>query len=89
MATTVSLTGKNINNSAPIWFIKLKNASSMLADTAVVILLAAGVAKDNSLLILVLRVGLSGFFNALNAILGSSEPPAAVVVDNTDSSPNP
>jgi hypothetical protein len=88
MGTSISLSGKNINNSAPIWFIKTKNAVSMLANTAVIILLAVGLAKDNSLLILMLRVGLSGFFDAINMILGSSEPPSAVTIDNTTSPTN-
>lgn len=71
MATTVSLTGANINNPAPQWFTKTKSAVSILSNTAVIILLAAGIAKDNALLILILRTGISGVFDALNGVLGT------------------
>lgn len=76
MATTVSLSGANVNKRSPVWFTKLKNAVSMLSDAAVVILMAAGLAKDNSLLILVLRVGISALFNAANSILADDSLPA-------------
>lgn len=72
MPTSIDLTGGNINKPAPQWFIKTKNAVSILADAAVVILLTAGLAKDNSLLILIIRVGISALFNALNGILAQS-----------------
>jgi hypothetical protein len=75
MATTIDLTGGNINKAAPVWFTKTKNAISVLADAAVVILLSAGLAKDNSLLILVIRVGISAVFNALNSVLADDTAP--------------
>jgi hypothetical protein len=57
---------------APKWFRKLKKALTLLADTAVVILLAMGYA-ENSLLMLCLRVGLSGALQSLEAILVEPE----------------
>lgn len=52
----------------PFWFTKAKNVVSILSDTAVVMLLALGYA-DNSMEILICRVGISGIMNALNALL--------------------
>ena len=78
MATTINLTGANVNKPAPLWFTKTKNAVSVLADAAVVILLSAGLAKDNSLLILVIRVGISAVFNALNSVLADDGVPQPV-----------
>lgn len=72
MPTSVDLTGGNINRPAPKWFVKTKNAVSILADAAVVILITAGLAKDNSLLILIIRVGISAVFNALNSVLADT-----------------
>lgn len=68
MPTSISLTG-NVNKPAPTWFTKLKNAVSILADAAAIILITSGFAKDNSLLILIIRVGISAVFNALNTML--------------------
>jgi hypothetical protein len=52
----------------PTWFSKIKNAVSILSDTAVVMLLALGY-SDNSLEILIFRVGISGVMNAINVFL--------------------
>jgi hypothetical protein len=56
----------------PTWFSKTKNAVSILSDTAVVMLLALGYA-ENSLIILICRVGVSGVMNALNVFLKDEE----------------
>lgn len=56
----------------PKLFAKIKNAVSILSDTAVVILLALGYA-ENSLIILICRVGVSGIMNALNVFLKDEE----------------
>jgi hypothetical protein len=53
-------------------FTKIKNAVSILSDTAVVILLALGYA-ENSMEILICRVGISGIMNALNVFLKDEE----------------
>jgi len=52
----------------PNWFLKTKNSVSILCDTAVVMLLALGYA-ENSLEILICRVGISGLMNSLNVFL--------------------
>lgn len=49
-------------------FTKIKNSVSILSDTAVVMLLAMGYA-ENSLEILICRVGISGVMNSLNVFL--------------------
>ena len=72
MPTSLDLTGANVNKPAPKWFTKTKNAVSILADAAVVIMITSGLAKDNSLTILYLRVGVSALFNALNAALADT-----------------
>lgn len=74
MATSISLTG-NVNKPAPKWFTKTKNAVSTLSDAAVVILITAGIAKDNGILILIIRVGISAVFNALNTVLADDNAP--------------
>jgi hypothetical protein len=56
----------------PTWFSKTKNAVSILSDTAVVMLLALGYA-ENSMEILICRVGISGVMNALNVFLKDEE----------------
>lgn len=53
-------------------FTKIKNAVSILSDTTVVILLALGYA-ENSLVILICRVGISGIMNAINVFLKDEE----------------
>lgn len=72
MPTSLDLTGANINKPAPKWFLRTKSAVSILSDAAVVILITSGLAKDNSLTILYLRVGISALFNALNAALADT-----------------
>lgn len=52
----------------PNWFTKVKSVVSILSDTTVVILLALGYA-ENSLQILICRVGVSGVMNSLNVFL--------------------
>ena len=52
----------------PTSFSKTKNAVSILSDTAVVMLLALGYA-ENSMEILICRVGISGIMNAINVFL--------------------
>lgn len=49
-------------------FTKIKNAVSILSDTAVVMLLALGYA-ENSMEILICRVGISGIMNTINVFL--------------------
>jgi len=67
---TVSL--KNVSSPAPRWFRKLKKAVTILADTSTIILLSIGYSEE-SLLILILRVGLSGIFEATESILANGE----------------
>ncbi len=59
---------ERVNKPAPKWFRKLKRAATLLSDTAVVMLLALGYA-DDSLIMLILRVGISGVLQTLEAVL--------------------
>lgn len=68
--TTLKLA--NSSKPAPRWFRKTKKALTILADTAVIILLAMGF-KENSLLMLMCRVGLSGLLTALETLLANGE----------------
>ena len=68
--TTVSV--NNANKPAPKWFRKSKKALSILSDTTVVILLAMG-HSESSLLMLILRIGLSGALEALETMLANGE----------------
>lgn len=68
----VTISPNNVNKPAPRWFRKLKRATTILSDTAVVMLLSMGY-TDNSLIILWCRVGLSGILTALEAILANGE----------------
>jgi len=70
MGTTLST--ENSNKPAPKWFRKLKKALTLLSDTAIVMLLAMGFA-ENSLLMLCLRVGLSGVLQSLEVLLANGE----------------
>jgi len=63
---------KNINNPAPKWFRKLKRIVSLLSNTAVVILLSLGYA-ENSLLILIARVGVSGLMDIIDILVTDGE----------------
>ena len=68
--TTISR--KNIYKSAPVWFRKTKKALTILQDTTVIILLALG-QSEHSLLMLLIRVGLSGALTALEAVLADEK----------------
>lgn len=57
-----------ITSPAPKWYVRIKNALTILADTTCVILLALGY-SENSLIMLILRVGLSGLLGAIGALL--------------------
>lgn len=57
-----------INTPAPLWFRRLKKALTLLSDTACVILLTLGYTED-SLLILILRIGISGVLQTLEVVL--------------------
>lgn len=68
----ITISPNNVNKPAPRWFRKLKRATTILSDTAVVMLLSMGYG-DNSLVILWCRVGLSGILTAFEAILANGE----------------
>ena len=68
--TKVSIT--NVALPAPKWFKRLSKAVSILSNTAVVIMLALGYAED-SLIMLVARVGISGFMSFIEALLTDSD----------------
>jgi hypothetical protein len=70
MPTTLNTA--NVHKPAPRWFRKLKKALTLLADTAVVIMLAMGYA-ENSFIMLCLRVGLSGVLQSLEIMLANGE----------------
>lgn len=57
---------KNFSKPAPPWFRKLTKAVSVASDTAIVFLLAAGYG-ENSLAMLIVRIGVS---NALKVVEG-------------------
>lgn len=64
--TKVSIT--NVALPAPKWFKRLSKAVSILSNTAVVIMLALGYAED-SLIMLIARVGISGLMGTIEALL--------------------
>lgn len=68
--TTISR--KNVKCPAPLWFIRLKKAVSRLSNTAVIILLASGYGEE-SLMILWIRVGISGVLDAIEMLLSDTE----------------
>jgi hypothetical protein len=68
----MTLSRKNIHKQARQWFRKLKKALSLLSDSTVIILLAAGYA-DDSFTILVIRVGVSASLNTLEIFLSDEE----------------
>jgi hypothetical protein len=70
MKITASI--KNMNKPAPKWFRKLKRVTSLLSDSAIVILLALGY-SDSSLIMLFCRVGISAVMNSLEVILANGE----------------
>lgn len=60
---------KKLNKiKVPIWFFKLKKATPELTDASIIILLAIGY-TEHSLLILILRVGLSALLKFTEIIL--------------------
>ena len=64
----LKLSTKNIKSPAPKWFRRLKKSITLLADTAAVILLAMGF-TENTLIMLLVRVGVSGILESAEALL--------------------
>jgi hypothetical protein len=60
--TTVKKITRRIKSDTPLWFRKLKKAVALTSDTAIVILLATGHSED-SLAMVIVRVGLSYAMN--------------------------
>jgi len=58
----------NINKPTPIWFKRLSNAVSILSNGTIAILLALGF-KDSSLIMLLLKIGLSTLMQTIGALL--------------------
>ena len=73
--TTISI--NNASRPAPRWFRKIRKALEYLIDAAIVILMATG-HTENSVLILILRVGMNAVFNALETVLANGEEYAPV-----------
>lgn len=63
-----------INKNTPVWFRKLKKAVTLLSDASIVLLLGVGYSED-SLIMLVIRVGISAIMNTIEIFL-SDEPDA-------------
>lgn len=63
---------QNMKTPAPRWFLRLKRAITLLADTTAVILLALGY-TENSLIMLIVRVGVSGILESMEALLSDKE----------------
>lgn len=63
-----------LNKNTPVWFRKLKKGVTMLSDASIVILLGVGYSED-SLLMLVIRVGISAIMNTIEIFL-TNEPDA-------------
>jgi hypothetical protein len=79
MATSMSL--KNVRTPAPKWFMKTKKATSILVNGVIIILLALGY-TENSLVMLLLKVGISTAMSALEAVIadsGDDEEPSEAV----------
>lgn len=64
----MTFTHKNFNKKKPSWFLKLKKAITLLSDAAIVILLGLG-HSENSLIILILRVGLSAVLESIQLLI--------------------
>jgi len=62
----------NIKSPAPKWFLRLKRSLTLLADTISVILLARGYLQD-SFVMLIVRVGVSGLLESMEALLSDSD----------------
>ncbi len=65
---------KMLNKNTPMWFRKAKKGITLLSDATIVILLGVGF-SDNSLMLLVLRVGISALMNTIEIFL-TNEPDA-------------
>jgi len=65
---------KNINKNTPVWFRKLRKAVTLISDATIVIMLGIGY-TDNSLIMLVLRVGISAVMSSIEVFL-TDEPDA-------------
>lgn len=63
-----------LNQNTPSWFRKIKKAVGIISDATIVILLGMGYAED-SLILLVIRVGVSSILNTIEIFL--SEAPDA------------
>lgn len=63
-----TLSTDNIGKLAPRWFRRTKRAVTVLSDTAIIMLLAMGY-KDDSFVMLCLRVGVSGVLNSIEMLL--------------------
>lgn len=61
---------KKLYSRAPRWFRKIKAAIILLSDSAVIIFIGIGYA-ENSLLILLLRVGISAVLQTAEIILSN------------------
>lgn len=68
----VTFSPDNTNKPAPKWFRKLKSASGYLVDGAIIMVLATG-HKDNSFLMLLLRVGYSRVMAAIEALIANGD----------------
>lgn len=62
----------NIKSPAPKWFLRLKRSVTLMADTVSIILLARGYLQD-SFVMLIVRVGVSGLLESLEALLSDKE----------------
>jgi uncharacterized RDD family membrane protein YckC len=63
---------ENLSKPAPRWFRKTKRFLTPLVDGSIIILLALGYA-DNSLIILILRIGYGQLIIALEGLLANGE----------------
>lgn len=57
-----------ITNETPLWFRRIKKVVSISSNTIVLILLGLGY-SDNSLAILICRLGISGVMDVLEAFI--------------------
>tara|TARA_R110000868_G_scaffold234980_1_gene488677 strand:+ start:633 stop:851 length:219 start_codon:yes stop_codon:yes gene_type:complete len=63
-----------INKNTPIWFRKIKKGVTLLSDATIIIMLGVGYSED-SLILLVIRVGISAIMNTVEIFL-TDEPDA-------------
>jgi len=66
----MTLSRKNFNKTKPPKFLKIKKAITLLSDAAIIILLGLGY-SDNSLIILILRVGLSAVLESIQLLISN------------------